>query len=98
MDEAELKKQIAELEAVANTLTGIDQTLKLNQLDTLRIKLAPMALNKINALLQTMSPPDIADMKAKIASAKDAMKAQQERVQLFNQALGMITKGLGIVL
>lgn len=98
MNKTELMAQIGELEAAADKLSEPDKTIALNKVATLKIRLNGMALDSINAIMQTMALPDIQDMKAKIAAANDATKSHQERVALFDKAVGIIKTGLNIAI
>ena len=57
-----------------------------------------MALSDIADKMATITTPTIADMDAKIKAAKDATAAQSMRVDAINSVIGLIKKGVGLVL
>lgn len=98
MTEAELRAKIAELETAAAQLDeGSAKTIALNKIDILKIQLDGFALDGVGAVLQKMTLPDIQEMKTKIAAANKATESHKNRVQAINDVIGIISKGLKLV-
>jgi len=57
-----------------------------------------MALSDNADKMTTTTTPTIADMDAKSKTAKDATAAQSMRVDAINSVIGLIKKGVGLVL
>jgi hypothetical protein len=98
MTRDELNQKIAALESAASTLEEPDRTLTSVQINNLKNEIDGMALSDIADKMATITTPTIADMDAKIKAAKDATAAQSMRVDAINSVIGLIKKGVGLVL
>tara|TARA_E500000305_G_scaffold40145_1_gene30697 strand:- start:843 stop:1139 length:297 start_codon:yes stop_codon:yes gene_type:complete len=98
MTRDELNQKIAALESAASTLEEPDRTLTNVEINNLKNQIDGMSLSKIADKMATISTPTIADMDAKIKAAKDATAAQSMRVDAINSVIGLIKKGIGLVL
>lgn len=98
MTRDELNQKIAALESAANTLQEPDRTLKTVEINTLKNQIDGMALSDIADKMATISTPTVAEMDKKIEAAKKATAAQNMRVDAINSVIGLIRKGVGLVL
>ncbi len=98
MTREELAAKIRALAEVATTLEEPDRSLKLGDIDQLEIELAAMALEETRARLERVQLPDVEQIDAKIAAARDATKSHLFRVDAFNAALGLLKTAAGILL
>ncbi len=98
MTRDELNQKIAALESAANTLQEPDRTLKSVEINTLKNQIDGMALSDIADKMATISTPTVAEMDKKIEAAKEATAAQNMRVDAINSVIGLIKKGVGLVL
>lgn len=98
MNAADLKTQLAELEKSVATLNDPEKTLKQVQIRNLQNQLDGMSLDDISKKLEEVPLPDLSEMDKQIKAAKDAEKAQADRVQALNSVFGIVTKAVGLVL
>ncbi|MEO9904030.1 MULTISPECIES: hypothetical protein [Alphaproteobacteria] len=98
MTRDELNQKIAALESAAGSLEEPDRTLTTVKINDLKNEIDGMSLSEIAAKMATINTPTIADMDKKIAAAKDATAAQSMRVDAINSVIGLIKKGVGLVL
>ena len=94
MTREELETEIGRLKQGAEGLDEPDKTFKLNDIAQLEIELQGMALADVTAALRDITLPDLNEMKAQIDAAVDATSAHERRVNAFNTAYGLLTKGL----
>ncbi|WP_323795169.1 hypothetical protein [Nisaea sp.] len=98
MTRDELNQKIASLESAAGSLDEPDRTLTTVKINNLKNEIDGMSLSDIADKMATIKTPTIADMDAKIKAAKDATAAQSMRVDAINSVIGLIKKGVGLVL
>ena len=98
MTRDELNQKIAALESAAGTLEEPDRSLTSVEINNLKNQIDGMALADIAAKMATITTPTVAEMDAKIKAAKDATAAQNMRVNAINSVIGLIKKGIGLVL
>ena len=98
MTKDEILEKIAVLNQAAENLEEPDKTLKLSNLDQLKIELLGMAISEIADKMQSITLSDIEEMEANIKVAKDAAVANSDRVAAFNRAYNFIKGTIGIVL
>lgn len=102
MTRDKLNQKIAALESAADTLQEPDRTLKTVEINTLKNQIDGLALSDIADKMATISTPTVAEIDKKIEAAKEAAKkataAQNMRVDAINSVIGLIRKGVGLVL
>lgn len=97
MTAAELQARIAELKSTAATLPPPDKFERIDQILDLEQELAGKDLDDIAEKLKGQQLPDASEIDAKIAQAKTAMAAQQQRVQAFDWVYGVVKRVVGLL-
>lgn len=98
MTRDELNQKIAALENAADTLKEPDRTLTSVEINNLKNEIDGMSLSAIADKMATIETPTVTEMDAKIKAAQDATAAQSMRVDAINSVIGLIKKGIGLVL
>lgn len=93
----QLKARITELKSTADTLPEPEKFERLNEILELEQELEGKALDDIADKLKGQTLPDPAEIDTKIAEAKNAMLAQQQRVKAFDWVYGVLKKVVGLL-
>jgi hypothetical protein len=98
MTKEELQDKIQDLIGAASGLAEPDKTFALGEVDRLKIKVEGMALADLRHKLEQIKLPDLQEIDTYITAAKDAASAHQLRVDALNSAIGLLKKGVGMLL
>ncbi len=98
MTEQELKARIADLKMLAETLEEPEKTLRLNEINMLKMEIEGMALDDLNSRLEKIKLADIQIMDAEIAAAKEAVSIQQKVIKAFDVGIKIVKTALDVAL